>query len=464
MSSRAHTEKPFGLRGGARTGDKLVGGTATLPDAPLGGVRADAAVRDDSVAGNPARRSRRPRMGRLAWTVFDYRRYAAFSWDWSWRRSILFAIFGCAFGAWEGAANGIILDNWRIGFMLALGTAETMIVVMCLGPLAASWVRSRKWPMRREVASVFAAVILGVAAGDGLQLLGRAYANRVVLPQALQTRVVAENYLVRYRVVTSSPFSVVGASVLFLLLGGGLALPPYLSEKRRLIEEAREREVGELQLRKQEADLQLLVLQAQIEPHFLFNTLASLRSLLRQDVDRAEAMIDALVEHLRAAMPVFRERSESPTLAEQLRICGSYLELMRVRLPDRLTYAIDVPEALRRAAFPPLILLTLVENAVKHGIEPKPGRGYIRIGARRERRAEGTYLTVTVTDNGMGLSAGLGHGVGLSNIRAQLALKYGGRAALSLMSGAEGGAVASVDIPESDTLEDPALDQHGDGT
>lgn len=305
--------------------------------------------------------------------------------------------------------------------------------------------------MRREMAGVVAAVILGVVAGHACQLLGKAYANRVMWPLALERRVVTQNYLVGYHAITSSPLSLVSTSVLFLLLSGGLALPSYFAEQLRLIEKAREREVGELQLQKQETDLQLLVLQAQIEPHFLFNTLASLRSLLRQDVDHAEAMIDALVKHLRAAMPVFRESNQRPTLSEQLRICSSYLELMRVRLPDRLTYAINVPEALRSAAFPPLILLTLVENAVKHGIEPKPGPGHIRIDARRESRADGAHITVSVTDNGAGLSAGLGHGVGLSNIRRQLALRYGDRAALSLIGTTQGGVVASIDIPEDET-------------
>jgi hypothetical protein len=451
VSFRAHTEKAFRLTGGVPVSGRPVGGTSTSHDALPGGARVDGATRRDPAAGNAARRDLRSRKSWRAWTVFDYRRYATFSWDWSWRRSVLFATFGCVFGVWEGATNGVMLDNWRIGFTLGVGTIEEMIVAMCLAPLAASWVRSRGWPMKREMIGVFAAVILGVAASDACQLLGTAYATRVVLPSALQTRVVAENYLVRYHIMTSSPLSVLGASVLFMLLSGGLALPTYLGEQRRLIEEAHEREVGELQLLKQETDLQLLVLQAQIEPHFLFNTLASLRSLLRQDVDRAEAMIDALVKHLRAAMPVFRENSQRPTLSEQLRICSSYLELMRVRLPDRLTYAIDVPDALRSAAFPPLILLTLVENAVKHGIEPKPGPGHIRIDARREYRADGAHITVSVTDNGAGLSAGLGHGVGLSNIRTQLALRYRDRAALSLIGTTQGGVVASIDIPEDET-------------
>jgi len=302
--------------------------------------------------------------------------------------------------------------------------------------------------MAREMIGVIAAVIVGITAANACHWLAHKYA---VVPQASEMRF----YLGRLRSLGDSPIALLGMVVEFLLLGGSLALPSYFAGLRRAIEEAREHEVSELQLLKQETDLRLLVLQAQIEPHFLFNTLASLRSLLRQDVDRAEAMLDALVEYLRAAMPIFRENQQHFALSEQLRICGSYLDLMQVRLADRLTYTIVVAEPLRSAAFPPLILLTLVENAVKHGIEPKPGPGHIRIEVTRSPRVDGTHIIVSVTDNGAGLSAGLGHGVGLSNIRAQLALKYGDRATLSLMSSADGGAVASVDIPESDVNESP---------
>ncbi len=429
MSSRTHTDKDF----------RLAAGRA---------VNAAKARRD---AGHGMR------SGWHAWAALDYRRYPTFSWDWSWRRCMLFASFGILVPVWGGIAFGAMLQNRHAGLAIGVLGAGTLIVPICVGPLAATWVRSRKWPMRREMIGVVAAVIFGVAVSDGFRWLGNRYANPFVRTGDLPAPELAANFQ-RIHAIASSRLAFLSNSVIFLLLGGGLAFPSYFAEQRRLIAEAREREVGELRLLKEETDLQLLVLQAQIEPHFLFNTLASLRSLLRQDVDHAEAMIDALVEHLRAAMPVFRESKPHSTLSEQLRICSSYLELMRVRLRDRLTYTIDVQEALRGAVFPPLILLTLVENAVKHGIEPKPGQGLIRIDARRERRADGAHIRVSVTDNGAGLSAGLGHGVGLANIRAQLALRYGDRAALSLMGGAEGGAVASVDIPESHA--DPT-DAHG---
>lgn len=422
MSSRTTAE------GGSRlTGDARIGAPARRARAAGRGARSEGYVR----------------------AVLEYRRYPPFSWDWSWRRSILFAIFGSLIGVWGGAVVGLALENRHFDFAIAIGSAEALIVSMCAGPLVASWIRSRGWPRRREMIGVVAAVILAVPASRACN----DYVHRLLVTRVTQSRVTTVNPSALHAIVSSPLPMVLSNYVIFLLLGGGLALPSYFAEQRRLIEEAREREFGALRLQKQEMHLQMLVLQAQIEPHFLFNTLASLRSLVRQDVGRAEAMIDALVEHLRATIPVFRKNKQHSTLSEQLSICSSYLELMRVRLADRLTYTIDVPKAFRSAPFPPLILLTLVENAIKHGIEPKPGRGVIRIDARRERRAGGPHITVSVTDNGAGLAAGLGHGVGLSNVRAQLALRYGDRATLSLTSGAEGGAVASIEIPELDTDE-----------
>ena len=224
------------------------------------------------------------------------------------------------------------------------------------------------------------------------------------------------------------------------------ALPVALLWERR-VEARHQREIIELQRHRQEANLRLLVLQAQIEPHFLFNTLASLRALLREDLAQAEAMIDALVRHLRAVLPVMRADSGISILADQLEICTSYLDLMVARMEGRLTYDIAVPGTLLDARFPPLMLLTLVENSIKHGIEPSAGTGRIRIEAARVARADGFALAARVIDNGVGLSTGLGHGLGLRNIREQLALRYAEHATLSLSSPPEGGAVACIEIP-----------------
>jgi sensor histidine kinase YesM len=224
------------------------------------------------------------------------------------------------------------------------------------------------------------------------------------------------------------------------------ALPVALLWERRA-EERHQREIAGLQRHRQETHLKLLVLQAQIEPHFLFNTLASLRALLREDTTRAEAMVDALVRHLRAVLPVVRTDSASSTLSDQLMICASYLEIMGNRMEGRLAYHIDVPGPLLQTPFPLLMLLTLVENAIKHGIEPKVGAGCIRIEAERIMDTTGFAIAVRVIDNGVGLSSSMGHGLGLRNVREQLALRYGRRAALSLVSPPEGGTIASVQIP-----------------
>jgi sensor histidine kinase YesM len=223
------------------------------------------------------------------------------------------------------------------------------------------------------------------------------------------------------------------------------ALPVALLWERR-VEERHQREITRIQRQRQEANLKLLVLQAQIEPHFLFNTLASLRALMREDVLKAEAMIDSMVRHLRSVLPMMRGHDGVSTLSDQLAICISYLDLMTTRMEGRLTYSIDVPAALFRAPFPPLMLLTLVENAIKHGIEPKAGAGRISIEARIVR-TDGGAILARVIDDGVGLSPGLGHGLGLRNLREQLALRYGEHGTLSLSSPPEGGAVACIQIP-----------------
>jgi signal transduction histidine kinase len=387
------------------------------------------------------------------WAIFEYRSYSPFTWSWSWRRSIVFGVFAVAFGVWRGISNALQLDDWHIGLATASLIVPLSLVLVSLGPLVAAWVRSCGWPKWQERIGVVLAVVAGMLAGDMEEWIGNWYFKTAVVPIALEKKLISPDQLVRVENSSHGPLVWIAGTVLFFFPSGGLALAAYFGEQRRLLEEARKRQLGEIKLQKEQADLRLLVLQAQVEPHFLFNTLASLRSLLRQDVNRAESTVDALVEHLRSSMPVFRGAKKGSTLADQLRLCASYLELMMVRMSDRLSYGINLPKELEDTYFPPLLLITLVENAIKHGIEPKPGPGRIRIDARREMRSDGAYVVVDVEDNGRGLTTGLGNGVGLANIRAQLALKYGDRALFSLAGGSEGGAVATIAIPESGAEE-----------
>jgi sensor histidine kinase YesM len=238
-------------------------------------------------------------------------------------------------------------------------------------------------------------------------------------------------------------------AAIFLCLGGGLALRTFFHEQRIWEQAQHARELAALRRDKNEADLRLTVLQAQVEPHFLFNTLASIHSLIRKDPDRAEATLEALVDHLRATLPRFRAEigSTLSTLDQQIDICASYLALMQVRLAHRLRYSIDVPPNLRRHPFPPLMLISLTENAIKHGIEPSASGGSILVSAEAETHLGGRRLAVSIVDDGVGLKPGVGGGTGLRNIREQLEARFGSQASLSIRGRAVGGVAATIRVP-----------------
>jgi sensor histidine kinase YesM len=237
--------------------------------------------------------------------------------------------------------------------------------------------------------------------------------------------------------------------IFLFLIGGGWELKSYFGERKLLTEYGRRRDLLELRRDKAETDLRLAVLQAQIEPHFLFNTLASIRSLVRPDPERAEATINALSSYLRTMLPKLRRDVgvHSATLGEQIDICASYLELMQIRIGDRLRVSIDVSHALRAIEFPPLLLIPLVENAVKHGVEPKAGPVTIAIQARLIGEGENQFVQVDVEDDGIGMSEAVGTGVGLANVRAQLQHRFGSAATLEIESRETGGVRSRVTMP-----------------
>jgi sensor histidine kinase YesM len=241
------------------------------------------------------------------------------------------------------------------------------------------------------------------------------------------------------------PVRIAWICILLLPLVSAFCAAPVAKYLERKFDLRHRRELAEHKRGQQEANLRLLLLQAQLEPHFLFNTLASLRALIREDVAQAEGLVDALVAHLRAVLPRIRDDIGSSTLSDQVAICASYLELMSIRLDGRLGFCIDVPPSLQDAVVPPLMLLTLVENAVKHGIEPKSDAGTIRIEARSS--LDFAQVIITVTDDGIGIAHTARDGLGLQNLREQLALRYRGSASLSLAGHPAGGTVASLLIP-----------------
>jgi hypothetical protein len=195
----------------------------------------------------------------------------------------------------------------------------------------------------------------------------------------------------------------------------------------------------ELDRRMTEARLQSL--RSQIEPHFLFNTLANVQQLYRTDPERGRRLLASFVAYLRTALPQMRR--DETTLAHEVDLARTYLDVLQVRMGERLKVSFDVPQELTAMAFPPLALSTLTENAIKHGLNPLPEGGAIEISARVEERR----LMVGVADTGAGLRASGGSGAGIANLRARLAALYGGEGGLSLVANWPRGIRATITVP-----------------
>jgi len=196
------------------------------------------------------------------------------------------------------------------------------------------------------------------------------------------------------------------------------------------------------QLERTVVEARMEALQAQIEPHFLFNTLASIDQLIQTDPPRASKMQQSLIRYLRSAMPQMRE-GRRPSLGQQVDLCSAFLEIMAVRMEGRLQAVVIVPEGLKSAVFPSMMLQTLVENAIKHGLEPKPEGGLLEIAAEI---VDG-QLAVHVRDTGIGFTPQAESGVGLANIRERLKALYNGRAELIISVPPAGGTCATINVP-----------------
>jgi sensor histidine kinase YesM len=194
-------------------------------------------------------------------------------------------------------------------------------------------------------------------------------------------------------------------------------------------------------LEKNVLEARLALMQAQVEPHFLFNTLANVQHLVETDPPGAARVLESLIRYLRAALPQMREASTN--LGRELDMARAFLEIHQVRMGSRLDFAIDVPETLKVRAFPPMMLISLVENAVKHGVDPCCECSSIVIRARED----GGRLRVSVADTGDGIRPKTGGGLGLANIRERLKALYGPAAHLVLEENAPHGVVASIEVP-----------------
>ncbi len=221
-------------------------------------------------------------------------------------------------------------------------------------------------------------------------------------------------------------------------------------EQKLRLQAAAERSDAQAQtLKRQNTEAELRTLQAQIEPHFLFNTLANVLSLIDYDAPQAKRMLESFIEYLRASLD--SNRRTQATVADELQVVERYLQLLQIRMGARLRYGIIADEAVKALPLAPLMLQPLVENAVKYGIEPNVEGGGVSITAR----LQGEQLVLTVLDSGMGLAAPStarkGNGMALQNIRERLTAQYGDKAFFSLESvDAEGhtGTLATLSIPQ----------------
>ena len=236
-------------------------------------------------------------------------------------------------------------------------------------------------------------------------------------------------------------FAVLNQAAIFALpitLVTSVAIMYFLWSRKRIADAAAAHAEAERGL----AQARLGMLQAQIEPHMLFNTLANLRTLVAVEPQRAQDMIDQLIVYLRGTLAA--SRGTSTTLAAEFAQLRAYLELMKVRMAARLDYSLELPDALRDRAVPPMLLQPLVENAIRHGLEPKIDGGSIRVVASS---VDGG-LTIDVDDTGIGLAVDPGTpGYGVVHVRERLHALHGDAGRLTLAARPEGGVRARVEMP-----------------
>jgi signal transduction histidine kinase len=331
----------------------------------------------------------------------------------SWLRLIWTVVFSSAVAAlltlssWAFARHFDLWEAARWNFVLALCVGLSIHGLFALAHAILGVDRIHAFGRIRRVLFYAGTPIAGMVVGYavGLSIMG------VDVP----------------RMVVERPNVPLVVIVLSIVLSGFLYR--YFSNKVRLAElkaeQARER-VRISELERQTVAARFSALQAQIEPHFLFNTLANVVSLIEAEPVQARRMLERLIELLRASLAA--SRAQQGTLGQELELVTAYLEILKVRMGERLQYELDVPEDLRAARVPPLTLQPLVENAIRHGLEPKVVGGTVRVGASR---FDGE-LRIDVEDDGLGFAPTGSAGVGLTNVRERLVSQCGPDARLAV--------------------------------
>lgn len=328
-----------------------------------------------------------------------------------------------------------ILISSAIAIVLTLSSPTTYFVVsfiisqsfgitICSIILAALWIlKPKRW--LTLILAIFAAIACGSVIGlnIGYFILEKMYSIRLNIPlkQFLQV------------ILTAIIFS--GAASYFFIIKSKLQHRNELIEQERIKRMAVEKEFLSANLR---------MLQAQIEPHFLFNTLSNIISLIDTQPAKGKTMLLDLTKYLRTSLS--RTLPEKTTLNQEIEMIKAYLNIQKIRMDDRLNFTIDVPDHLRQQSFPPMLLQPLVENAIKHGLEPKVEGGEMMIKASEENN----LIRIEISDTGMGFSDFNKSGVGMANVRERLNLLFGDKAKFVVEENSPSGVKAVIEVPVHD--------------
>ncbi len=231
----------------------------------------------------------------------------------------------------------------------------------------------------------------------------------------------------------------------------------YAARATRLAHEVQAIEMARLSAESDAATAHLQLLQAQVEPHFLFNALANVRRLMRVDAPSARALLGDLLHYLEAALPALRDTTS--TLGQEIALVRSFLAVHQVRMGPRLVVKIDAPDSVLDIKIPPMSLMTLVENSLKHGLQPMVDGGTIHISAKsvptQGQNLHTNTLILTVADTGRGMGSGLGGGTGLANLRARMRSMYGATGTLELAMNDPHGMVVTLSMPTQTLADHP---------
>lgn len=236
---------------------------------------------------------------------------------------------------------------------------------------------------------------------------------------------------------TDEKLAITLQSLLYSILFGSIISYVFISSER--ISEER---IKRLEVEKKTVETELRLLHSQMEPHFLFNTLSNILGLIDNDPAKARRMLESFTSFLRASFLTARDKTV--TLSQEMDVVRNYLDMFTVRMGDRLRYEIHLPEGLRDFRIPPLLIQPLVENAVKHGLEPAREGGAISVRALRD----GDFVRISVADSGIGVNEkGTGSGIGLENVSKRLDLAYGERGRLIFEENRPAGVTVSIEVP-----------------